>query len=195
MDIKKNEFKFIISITCFIIYFITGKSIISNRVLSNGILSNEEELSKELEEIQERHICRQVRECLKPFRVFLNMIGRFPYAVHNKKRKSNKKKILPYPKKLRKITRFSRDSLRNLIKTEQSNDNNNSSEKVENGYALEDLEFAQNNLDEDDYEEDEYCYVYDECSFRSSFYYIITVLMLIAIGMCNEMFISSIYSF
>ena len=111
------------------------------------------------------------------------------------KRRLSKKKILPYPKKLRKITRFSRDSLRNLIKTEQPSDNNNSPEKTDNGYALEDLEYAQNSQDGDDFEEDEYCYVYDECSFRSSFYYIITVLMLIAISMNNEMFIKIIYLF
>ena len=159
-----------------------GKSIVSNRVTSNGILSNEEELSKELEEIQERHICQKVKGCLRPFRVFLNMIGRFPYAVHTKTRKPSKKKILPYPKKLRKITRFSRDSLRNLIKTENINENSNSAEKIENGYALEDLEYAQSNIEGEEYEDDEYCYVYDECSFRSSCYYIITVLMLIAIG-------------
>lgn len=38
-------------------------------------------VDKELEVIQERHIRRKIREYLRPFRLFLTAIGRFPYSV------------------------------------------------------------------------------------------------------------------
>jgi hypothetical protein len=38
-------------------------------------------VDRDLEIVQERHIRKKIREYLKPFRLFLTAIGRFPYTV------------------------------------------------------------------------------------------------------------------
>ena len=160
-------------------YLCLGKSVISNGVISRGMLSNDS-VTKELEEIQEKHICRQVRRCLMPFRIFLNLIGRFPYTIHTKKKATTKRKLSRYPNTFRKLIRFSKDSQKNLMKTGSENEKCNSLDKMENFKSVD--EGHQNDSDLIDSEKDDYCYVYNNCSLRSSIYYMITVMTLICIG-------------
>ena len=166
----------------------SGKSVVSIGVTSTGVVSSDDNLSKELEEIQERHICRQVRGCLKPFRMFLNLIGRFPYTIHTKQRESSgKHKQLKYRKQIKKLTRFSKDSLRNLIKKDSQNENGCPSDDIEEGKVVNAFGYPNDDVHEEDTEKDEYCFVYNECSLRSSLYYMITILMLIGISKLNNL--------
>lgn len=46
-------------------------------------------INRELEIIQERHIRNKIREYLIPFKIFLGLIGRFPFAVENETQKKS----------------------------------------------------------------------------------------------------------
>ena len=159
-----------------------GKSLVSNGVTSRGMLSNDSCITKELEEIQEKHICGQVRRCLKPLRICLSLIGRFPYTIHAKKKATTNKKHSHYSNMFRKLTRFSKDCRKDLIKTGSEKEKWNSLEKMENGKSFDEVGDQRNDSDLVEFEKDDYCYVYNPCSFRSSVYYMITIMTLICIG-------------
>ena len=46
-------------------------------------------INRELEVIQERHIRHKIREYLKPFKIFLGIIGRFPFTVEDESQKKS----------------------------------------------------------------------------------------------------------
>ena len=46
-------------------------------------------INRELEIIQERHIRHKIREYLKPFKIFLGLIGRFPFTVEDESQKKS----------------------------------------------------------------------------------------------------------
>ena len=155
-----------------------GKLVPSKDTTKSHTLSTDDCLEG-LEKLQEQYIFRQIRRCLKPFRIFMSLIGRFPYTIHTtKKAKHNRTK---YPRKLQKLSRFSKDSLKHLIKTESPiPDCCNTSEDADK-FKKFDSDFLHQN--EEGYsDEHEYCYVYNEFSFRTAFYCTITILTLFAIG-------------
>ena len=155
-----------------------GKLVLSKDTTKSHTLSTNDCLEG-LEKLQEQYIFRQIRRCLKPFRIFMSLIGRFPYTIHaTKKAKLNRTK---YPRKLQKLSRFSKDSLKHLIKTESQIPHCcNTSEDADKCKEFDSDLLHQN---EEGYsDEHEYCYVYNEFSFRTAFYCTITILTLFAIG-------------
>lgn len=46
-------------------------------------------INRELEVIQERHIRHKIREYLMPFKIFLGIIGRFPFTVEDESQKKS----------------------------------------------------------------------------------------------------------
>ena len=84
--------------------------------------------------------------------------------------------------------------MRNLIKKDSQNENGIPSDDIEDGKSVNAFGYPNNDLHEDDTEKDEYCFVYNECSLRSSLYYMITTLMLIIISKLYDS-MRTLYSF